>query len=577
MQTSLVSKIALMLCIPLMFEISVISTSLILMKEIDEARVQRQRIGSIMSSYVTVLSSIISDYIRFIGFMEGRSLATRQEANQVFERSSSSLRELELKCRAAKMNFKDIRRVILRNRGRFTEGRNPPPVITSEQMKLRNQARDIIVDVIEAIHERLHARIDKSLSEDSQERELFVRLNTILLAAFLASLLLTLGLGVLISNLITKRIAYIQANAERLSKDEELLPPLRGDDEIGVLDRNLRTMAYELWKAEQQDIQLIENSADIVCALSSDLVILRMNAASHAILNIAPEDLIDKSVIELVFQDEQVDCVNSFEQARHEKVAHSFENEIVTAEGERVSALWSVQWSEADEIFICVMRDNRDRKLAEARRRDLLAVVSHDLRSPLTAARLSLEMLELQADEDSDEARKLGIASRSVNYVVGITNDLIDLLRIQQGKLALDLCLSTIAECRKLVSQRLSANEISFTIEAETGSSFFMIDEEYVPRVLLALARHATLAGAGSPVKVSIIGGDANAFILFRVEAGDAAGTAGGDSQAGRTSWEVSLSLCREIAERLHGEFVTTWNARGVPIYELHLPTVSVS
>ncbi|MBZ0188204.1 MAG: hypothetical protein K8F91_18285, partial [Candidatus Obscuribacterales bacterium] len=60
---SLLAKIALMLALPLLFELTVISVSIHLLNQIDQARVERQRTAEVVSAYVNVIGAVISDYI----------------------------------------------------------------------------------------------------------------------------------------------------------------------------------------------------------------------------------------------------------------------------------------------------------------------------------------------------------------------------------------------------------------------------------------------------------------------------------------------------------------------------------
>jgi signal transduction histidine kinase len=77
---------------------------------------------------------------------------------------------------------------------------------------------------------------------------------------------------------------------------------------------------------------------------------------------------------------------------------------------------------------------------AIAAREQVLAVVAHDLRSPLTALRLEVEMLRLEpvrplAEEDDQALQRV---ERTVGRMDGLIQDLLDVARLERGALSLD-------------------------------------------------------------------------------------------------------------------------------------------
>ena len=76
----------------------------------------------------------------------------------------------------------------------------------------------------------------------------------------------------------------------------------------------------------------------------------------------------------------------------------------------------------------------------ERSRRELVAWVSHDLRTPLAGVRAMVEALEDRVVEDPDTvARYYATMRREIDRLAGLVNDLFELSRIQSGALALDI------------------------------------------------------------------------------------------------------------------------------------------
>ena len=78
-------------------------------------------------------------------------------------------------------------------------------------------------------------------------------------------------------------------------------------------------------------------------------------------------------------------------------------------------------------------------QLAEAARRkdEFLAVLSHELRNPLTPIRNSLYLLEHPQADGDQHRRALAIIGRQVNHLARLVDDLLDVTRITQRKIRL--------------------------------------------------------------------------------------------------------------------------------------------
>ncbi len=83
----------------------------------------------------------------------------------------------------------------------------------------------------------------------------------------------------------------------------------------------------------------------------------------------------------------------------------------------------------------------------ERSRRELVAWVSHDLRTPLAGVRAMVEALEDRVvDEPATVARYYATMRREIDRLAGLVNDLFELSRIQSGTLALDIEAVTLDE-----------------------------------------------------------------------------------------------------------------------------------
>jgi len=106
----------------------------------------------------------------------------------------------------------------------------------------------------------------------------------------------------------------------------------------------------------------------------------------------------------------------------------------------------------------CVVRDITERKEIDRLKSEFVSIVSHELRTPLTSIRGSLGLMEAGAvGELPPKARDLArIARQNADRLIRLINDILDLEKIEAGKIQLqiaalepaDLVESTVAELR---------------------------------------------------------------------------------------------------------------------------------
>ena len=121
----------------------------------------------------------------------------------------------------------------------------------------------------------------------------------------------------------------------------------------------------------------------------------------------------------------------------------------------------------------CVVRDISERKELDRIKSEFVSIVSHELRTPLTSIRGSLGLMEAGAvGELPPKARDLTrIARQNADRLIRLINDILDLEKIEAGKIQLqitavdvtDLVDSTVAELRGMAL----LYKVSITTEIE--------------------------------------------------------------------------------------------------------------
>lgn len=165
----------------------------------------------------------------------------------------------------------------------------------------------------------------------------------------------------------------------------------------------------------------------------------------------------------------------------------------------------------ADPLFVAIVRDITERRKVDRLKSEFISTVSHELRTPLTAIRGSLGMLTggVVGALSEPAAELVEIAARNSERLSALVNDILDLEKLEVGKLELHLERCSIVD---LVRQSLKENNgyaeqfgVSLTLDSPTEDVFVNADRMRIAQVMANLLSNAVkFSSAGGSVTVRI-------------------------------------------------------------------------
>ena len=105
-------------------------------------------------------------------------------------------------------------------------------------------------------------------------------------------------------------------------------------------------------------------------------------------------------------------------------------------------------------VHVGVLRDISDRRDLEQFRQDFLAMVTHDLRSPLAALKLNAQLLERRETYDPATVRNI---VTQVDRITRLSEDLADVVRIESGRLKLNIAPADLMSVAKLAVESIQS------------------------------------------------------------------------------------------------------------------------
>ncbi len=141
-----------------------------------------------------------------------------------------------------------------------------------------------------------------------------------------------------------------------------------------------------------------------------------------------------------------------------------------------------------------ILRDITERKRLDTLRDDLLAMLYHDLRAPLSSISMSLELLQQNCHGEENE-ELISIAQRAANRLSRLTANILDLSRLEAGQMPLQ---RERVEPETLIKEAIEvvtphANQREHTLETDIAAPLPAVhaDRDVIRRVLINLLENA--------------------------------------------------------------------------------------
>ncbi len=160
--------------------------------------------------------------------------------------------------------------------------------------------------------------------------------------------------------------------------------------------------------------------------------------------------------------------------------------------------------------IVAIIRDARESYRAEAMRRDLTAMLVHDLRSPLGIINWNMELMldGVLGEVTPEQERFLQGSIESTQELLDMIDSLLDIDRLETGALDLERVPLDLAGLAEEISRRMEfvthQLHLRFDISFDAGFPPVMADKQLIRRVLFNLFFNASkYAPQGSTIHVS--------------------------------------------------------------------------
>lgn len=268
-------------------------------------------------------------------------------------------------------------------------------------------------------------------------------------------------------------------------------------DLAGIAVNNAR-LYDSLQAAHRRYRQLFEDSIDPIFLTNWEGQILEANRQAVRAGGYGLAELRQLSVFDL--HEAQWDQLGEALQFLSSGNTVSYESRFKSKEGNDLPVQVYVHQIEieGEHSLQWLLRDISERKALDAMREDLIAMIYHDLRSPLSNIISSLDMLSTLIPLESAPALRpvFGIANRSAGRLQRLISSLLDIHRLEAGQ---PIIQPKVIDTRALVQEAVEnvkylvdSRKQTLSVQAGAGLPNILADEDIIRRVLTNLLENAT-------------------------------------------------------------------------------------
>ena len=273
---------------------------------------------------------------------------------------------------------------------------------------------------------------------------------------------------------------------------------------------NVRTKAETALRHSEEQLRLIANGLPVLIAYVDNQQHYRFNNQAYQTwLGLSPQEICNQHLAQ-VHGDEDYQQISQHVISVLKGETVTYERDLILQDGcmHSLSVTYIPHLQEQNTVqgFFALTSDISDRKAIERMKDEFLSVVSHELRTPLTSIHSSLKILSTGklGSLSTQGERMLKIADEQTERLVHLVNNVLDLQRIQSGKINMN---KQACEARELIAEAVQAMKTlaqsqGIQLSCKPSNLVVWADRDYIVQTLTNLVSNAIKF---SPAKSTVV------------------------------------------------------------------------
>lgn len=581
-------KMALLIVVPLMLEVGLIVVVKQSQEDLNRAYAAERKSQDTIILIQRALKCSLDPLTYLMNYKNTGSSGSDLERQRASE-SLNELRRLSKRIQIAETTpgqFASILQTMRTLEERLDEavnskGRHEPHLTSPvDFMRITRLGRDIItltqrdMDAADVAHQ---AKI-LEVGEKQTKFDALLMTSVICSGAFALALVFVFASG------IRKQLNVLMANSENLALGKELLTPMSGTDELSLLDRRFHRMAQSIRELTERERATLKNSGELIFAIDSKLRFSFVNDAVSKILGFSTDEFLGQHAANIFSP-----CIEQIEKARTSSSDQTFDVTLNHKNGNPVELQISVTWSEAEQSYFCVAHDIGARKEMERLKQSFMAMVSHDLRTPISANLMTLELLKTDPNIGTLSERGVTLIDRTIGSnarLIAMVNDLLEIERLDAGKVEIERELVSFNDLveESLRSVEMLAKNKNIKLEHDDSDHLIYCNNDRMVQVIVNLLGNAIkFSESGKSIRIEFSEDESSSSISI-VDNGP--GIPADDlkllferfqqvrdnSGMHKQGFGLGLEICKKLVELHDGSIIVTSEVGKGSCFQVKLP-----
>ena len=285
--------------------------------------------------------------------------------------------------------------------------------------------------------------------------------------------------------------------------------PLNREKEVNYILNDFNIMVSKLREYEQLNINEIlrekQKGEAIIESIDSPLIVTdgsnkinMVNKSAERLLDVKEKNIFGRHFLEGI---NNRDIFNIIKKSRESIKEYKGVEYIELGEGDLKKYFKVISnpiWfrNEKNIGTVTIMQDITKFKEIDNMKSEFISTVSHEFRTPLTSIIMAVELLKEEAYEGEERKKELlDIISNDSDRLNNLVNDLLDLSKMESGKIVMDIkefdISKTIIEVKKSFKMQLEEKKVGLNIDINGVNKNVKADESKVSLVLANLLGNA--------------------------------------------------------------------------------------
>lgn len=305
----------------------------------------------------------------------------------------------------------------------------------------------------------------------------------------------TIGTALFLHKWLAEPLATVVKRIKQRLAGQFDFPDSGSDGELEQVNDLLENMSNRLLEVTEKERAIVDFSPDIICSLDPQARILATNMAFQRLLGLGTTAILGRSIDTFLLPEDAQKLKETLGAVRKDSSARSCDLRAVKADGSICYLRCSPEWSGSQEQYFCVVTDISASKELELVKSEFVHMISHDLRTPLSSLKFTLQVIESGSygTLSPEGLKTISTAERSVERLISLIGQLLDLDKSESGHLELDLKTVELSTVIQTTVDQLSGFAAMNKVKLKTKPTELLVkgEEGRLVQVLVNLLSNA--------------------------------------------------------------------------------------